>query len=152
MDDAVAEGKQGGEPDGPETLQGGVEAVVMVMMLGELLVVTELLRRAKTDAGLTLNVGSSGQWPQGGWRETSGNLIKPKEKLVWRRLEGRSLSSVLSYRGSEDICPDIPREVYYPQHCHGENQISRAAFSKTLEWDPGPLCVVPGSCTECPRF
>ena len=85
MDDAVTEGQEGGEPHGSETLQGGIEAVVMV--LRELLVVTELSGGAEGDVGLTLEAGSRGQGPQGGWRETSGNLIEPKKKLVWRRLK-----------------------------------------------------------------
>ena len=87
MDNAVAEGQKGGEPRGSETLQSGVEAVVMVMMLGELLVLAQLPRRAEGDAGLTLGDGSGGQGPQGGRREASGNLIEPKKELVWRRLE-----------------------------------------------------------------
>lgn len=87
MDDAVAEGQEGGEPRGSETLQSGVEAVVIVMMFGELLVVAQFPGGAEGDAGLTLGDGSRGQGPQGGWREASGNLIEPKKELVWRRLE-----------------------------------------------------------------
>ena len=54
MDDAVTEGQEGGKPRGSETLQSGVEAVVMIMMFGELLVVAQLPGRAEGDAGLTL--------------------------------------------------------------------------------------------------
>ena len=87
MDDAVAEGQESGKPHGSETLQAGVEAVVMVTMLGELLVVTDLSGGAEGDAGLTLEAGRRGQGPQGGWCEASRNLIEPKKKLVWRRLK-----------------------------------------------------------------
>lgn len=87
MDDAVAEGQEGGEPRGSETLQSGVEAVVMVMMFGKLVVMAQLPGRAEGDAGRTLGNGSGGQGPQGSWREASGNLIEPEKELVWRRLE-----------------------------------------------------------------